>query len=115
MKKFGIINKASAVLVMMTATQAMASDEAIKKTLAGKSIVNEGSEFKLRRNGGITGKAGPNRDIIFKGAWAIRDGKWCRTFTEPKSFAGTECQPMELGDGTITITGRNGPQVWKIK
>lgn len=106
---------ASAFLSVFFATQAVATDADIKKALAGKTIVNEGSEFKLRKNGGLTGKAGPKRDVIFKGAWAIRDGKWCRTFSEPESFAGTECQTLVLGNGTVTITGRSGPQTWEIK
>jgi len=96
---------------------AQSNDEEIKERLAGKTIVTDmnNAEFKLRRNGKITGKAGPNQTIKFTGAWTIRGGKFCRTFSEPESFEGTECQNISFGDGTVTITGRNGPVIWNIE
>lgn len=87
----------------------------IIKAVSGKTLVNETAEFKVRKNGRLIGKAGSKGQVKFKGAWAVRDGKWCRTFTEPAEWAGTECQTATLGDGTITIVGRNGPGVWQIK
>lgn len=110
-----ILGYAIGVLALSMGSPVFADDAAIAKKLSGKTILHEAAEFKIRRNGRLTGKAGPKRDIVFKGAWAIRNGKWCRTFTEPEQWAGTECQPIEFGNGTITITGRNGPQVWQIK
>lgn len=87
----------------------------ITAAISGKSLVRDDAVFDVGSDGSLTGKGGPGMATEFKGAWAIRDGKWCRTFTEPASFAGTECQPADLGDGTITITGRAGPMVWQIQ
>jgi len=89
-----------------------ATDAEIKQRLAGKTISNDIAEFSFRRNGRITGKAG---DLKFKGAWTARNGKFCRTFSEPEEWAGTECQPIEFGSGTVTITGRNGPILYNMK
>lgn len=113
MRKPVLIACVSALIASFGAVQVQADQtEAITKAISGKTIFNDSAEFKVRKNGKLTGKAGKTK---FKGAWAIRKGKWCRTFTEPKKWAGTECQPAKLSGNTITITGRNGPQVWKIK
>lgn len=99
------------------ATASFAADADLKATLSGKTIVSEenNAEFKLRRNGRLTGKAGTNQQVEFSGAWTIRDGRFCRTIQKPESWAGTECQAIELGQGTVTINGRNGPIQYVIK
>ena len=86
--------------------------EKVWKAVSGKTLVNGKPKFKAHRNGRLTGSSGSTK---FKGAWTIRDGSWCRTITEPKEAAGTLCQQTVLGNGTITITGGNGPDVWQIK
>ncbi len=102
-----------AIGLTMPAT-GFADDAALTSALAGKTISSGKAVLKVRKNGRLSGKVGPNGDVKFEGAWTIRDGKWCRTIKEPASFAGTECQAMTLGDGVITITGRNGPVDWQI-
>jgi hypothetical protein len=84
--------------------------------VSGKTLVSEGGEFQVGSNGALSGAIGPNRDTAVAGAWAIRDGQWCRTLTEPARLAGTACQAMTLnGDGTVTIDGVNGPVVYAIR
>lgn len=102
-------------LATALSTPATASDDALKATLAGKTITMEKSVIKMRKNGRMTGKVGPNGDVKLEGAWAIRDGKWCRTIKLPESFAGTECHTVVLGDGTVSFTGSRGTSNWVIK
>lgn len=84
--------------------------------VSGKTLVSEGGEFRVGRDGTLTGAVGPNRDTEVTGAWAIRDGQWCRTLTAPARLAGTACQAMTLnGDGTVTIDGVSGPVVYAIR
>lgn len=113
MKKLFWVACVSALVTSFGTVQVQADQtDAIMKAISGKTIVSETAEFKLRKNGRLTGKAGA---VKFKGAWTVRDGKFCRTMTEPPEWVGTECQPTKLGDGTVAITGRNGTTVWKIK
>lgn len=103
----------AAVTIAFCGTAALSnSDDDIKKRLAGKTIVSGEAQFSFRRNGRITGSF---RDTKFKGAWTARDGKFCRTLTEPEAWVGTECQPISFGEGTVTITGRNGPIEYTFK
>ncbi len=112
MKNFFLGASVSILVSSFGAIQVQADQtDAVMKALSGKTIVSPTAEFKLRKNGRLTGKAG---SLKFKGSWTVRDGDFCRTLTEPKQWAGTECQPTKLGDGTVSITGRNGTNVWKI-
>ncbi len=97
-----------------TASTPSVSTDPITAAVSGKTIVSGNTKFSIGSNGSLSG-IGPDGVTEFKGAWTVRDGKWCRTFTEPATFAGTECQEAVLGDGTITITGRGGPTVWAIQ
>ncbi|MBT8152501.1 hypothetical protein KMP13_01030 [Epibacterium ulvae] len=115
MKNFAIASALALCLTSLNPAPGFASDDAAKAAVAGKTITSGKAVLKVRKNGRLTGKVGPNGDVTFEGAWDIRNGKWCRTITEPASFAGTECQAMTLGDGVITISGRNGPVDWQIK
>jgi len=85
----------------------------IAAQLSGKKLVNERSSFDVNPDGSLTGQAG---DVSFVGAWAIRDGQWCRTLEEPEQFAGTACQDIAFNDdGTVTIDGTNGPVTFNIE
>ncbi|QCO54724.1 hypothetical protein EOK75_02300 [Pseudorhodobacter turbinis] len=111
MKKLFLVACISASIASFGTAQADET-ETIKQAISGKTIVSGTAEIKLSKNGRMTGKAG---STTYKGAWTVRDGKFCRTITEPKKWAGTECQPTKLGGGIISLTGRNGPADWAIK
>lgn len=112
MKKSFLMTCVFAVATSLVSVQAHADQtDTIRKAVSGKTLTNGGTKFKVKRNGRLTGSSGA---LKFKGTWTIRDGQWCRTLTEPANFAGTECQPTELGENTITITGSRGPTVYDI-
>ena len=99
-----------------TAVPAFASsDETLKAAIAGKTLVSGKAQLKARKNGRLSGKVGKNGDVKFEGAWDIRNGQWCRTIKEPKTFAGTKCQAMTLDGDVLTIDGTNGPTSWLVK
>ncbi len=115
MFKFVMSSAFTLVLAAAVPSSALASDADIKAALAGKTITSGKSVIKIRKNGRMTGKVGKNGDVKIEGAWAIRDGKWCRTIKEPQSFSGTECQTLSFGDGTVSFTGSRGTSEWVIK
>lgn len=92
--------------------QSAAPTDPLSNALSGKTIVSENFQASLGSNGSFNGKA--TNGMIFKGAWTVRDGQFCRTLTEPKPFVGTECQNAELGDGTVTLVTQRGPVVYQI-
>ena len=94
-----------------TTTTAPAAVDPITAAVSGKSLVNGDAIFNVGSEGSLTGT---NGTADFVGTWEVRDGKWCRTFSEPANFAGSACQEAVLGDGTITITGERGPITWTI-
>lgn len=104
-----------AVALTLTACAETASTplDPISAQLSGKTLVNESSSFSVNPDGSLIGKVG---DEDFIGAWAIRDGQWCRTFETPARFAGTACQDITFNeDGTVTIDGVNRPQTFNIE
>ena len=83
--------------------------------LAGKTLVNDRGQIAVNTDGTLTGTVGGGSES-FEGAWAVRDGRWCRTITSPARVAGTACQDATLnGDGTVTIDGVNGPVTYEIR
>ena len=113
MKKSILIACVFALTTGFGAVQAQADQtEKVRQAIAGKTLVHGKFKVKAHRNGRLTGSDGSRK---FKGAWTIKEGHWCRTLTEPKEAAGTLCQITKLGDGTLTITGGNGPKVWEIR
>ncbi len=116
MKKY-LFMAASAGLLLSACAETSSSPDAstdpITQAISGKTLVNSAFEFTAGSNGSFIGKTPGGTE--FKGAWTVRDGQFCRTLTEPASFVGTECQDAELGDGTITISGRNGPAIYTIQ
>ena len=92
--------------------QSSAPTDPLTNAISGKTIVSETFQATLGSNGSFNGKT--TDGMVFKGAWTVRNGQFCRTLTEPERFVGTECQNAELGDGTVTITTRRGPVVYQI-
>lgn len=89
----------------------------ITAAISGKRLVAPRGDFiDVGADGRVTGMIGPDQSLALSGVWEIRDGQWCRTLTEPASFAGTACQDATLnGDGTITIVGTNATIIWTIQ
>lgn len=78
-------------------------------SIVGKTLVNGKTEVTLKRNGSLVGTG-------IKGAWQERNGKYCRTLTKPKKFAGTECQVVSLNGDQVTFDNQNGrTSTWTIK
>lgn len=87
----------------------------ITDALAGKTLVAPGQEITAQPDGRLTGKVGKNLDVDLEGTWEIKDGKWCRTLSKPKGAAGSACQDLSIGDGTVTIVGTRGPVEYVLK
>ncbi|WP_420567639.1 lipocalin-like domain-containing protein [Thalassovita sp.] len=80
-----------------------ATGKELKAALSGKTIVHVKNKqtIKINADGTIQGKG-------LSGSWKIKGNKWCRTLTEPKKFAGTECQKVDLEGNTATFHSKNG-------
>ena len=85
----------------------------ITRALAGNSLVLGDSIVNVNADGTLDGTT-PNGEL--RGAWAVRDGRWCRTITLPETNAGTQCQEVELGEGEATLTAADGrASTWQIQ
>ncbi len=82
-------------------------------SIVDKTLLNGAdgeTEVVLRSNGTIGG----NEDIV--GTWEERDGKYCRTLTEPERFAGTECQMVTLNGNEVTFESPGGrTSTWDVQ
>ena len=95
---------------MMTGQAEM---DPITRALAGNTISIGESVVNVNRDGTLDGTT-PNGEL--RGAWAVRDGRWCRTITSPEANAGTQCQEVDLGEGEVTFTAANGQtSTWQIQ
>lgn len=94
-------------LAAVSSTSAFA--DAITEALAGKTMSAPGQEITAHADGRLTGKIGKKLDTDLLGTWEIKNGQWCRTLTKPKGAAGSACQNITMGDGTVIIDGSRGP------
>jgi hypothetical protein len=85
----------------------------IAAAVSGRMLVAGDNVLLAGSDGSLTGTLANGAELT--GAWEVRDGQWCRTLVTPENLAGTDCQAAELGDGTITIEGTNGPTTWTIQ
>lgn len=116
MVRYILISTACLAVAACQSTNEAAQVDPLTAAISGKTLVSEGGEFTLGSNGSLTGMSGPNRDTEVTGAWEIRDGRYCRTITQPERLAGTACQDITLNDdGTVTIDGINGPVVFALR
>ncbi|MGH1356991.1 MAG: hypothetical protein ACRBBS_18225 [Thalassovita sp.] len=101
MHKF-MITSALALSLPFGAAEA-ASKKELVAALSGKTITHtqNKSQIKINADGTMVGKG-------VKGTWKIKGRKWCRTLTEPKQFAGSECQKVDLDGNTITFYSKSG-------
>lgn len=84
-------------------TAEAASKKELLSALSGKTITHtkNKSQIKINTDGTLVGKG-------VKGTWTIKGRKWCRTLTEPKKYAGTACQKVDLDGNTVTFHGEDG-------
>lgn len=87
----------------------------ITEAVSGRTLVAGDTRLTAGENGALVGTLA-NGDTL-SGTWRIRDGKWCRTLSQPARFAGPEvCQDAALTDGLLVIVGSNGsPTAYTIE
>lgn len=88
------------------------SDAEITQRLSGNRITVNNMILEIGPDGSLVGTLAGGGPIA--GSWSIQNGQWCRTFVEPSSSAGTECQDLVVEEETMTVTTANGPQTWKF-
>lgn len=91
-------------LLMAAAGPVLAQD--LKAALSGKTLMSGKNELRLATNGALSGVLGGKDKLT--GAWAVRDGKFCRTIAEPKRLAGTECQTAAIKGKVFSVTNAEG-------
>lgn len=99
-------------LVAVSANSVLA--DPITDALAGKTLRAPGQEITAHADGRLTGKVGANLGTELVGTWEIKNGRWCRTLTQPEAAAGSACQDLAMGDGIVTIEGSRGPVEFTI-
>ncbi|MEP1354484.1 MAG: hypothetical protein ABJX32_16585 [Tateyamaria sp.] len=119
------MKKLSIVLFASTAMLAACGDgysdpasiplDPISQQLVGKRLVSTGMTLHLQEGNRMAGRAGPSGDVNIDGAWQIREGKFCRTISEPVQMVGTECQDISIDGETATLVGRDGPTTFIIE
>ena len=91
-----------------TAASAQATAQ-IQGQLAGKTLTNADSTLALTKDGALIGKS--KSGAVIRGTWEAKDGKFCRTLTEPAAAAGTECQNVTIQGDQLTLVRANGQVV----
>lgn len=114
-KKFPFIIAAGLGIAGCAETTTTEADP-LTTALAGKTLVGEVARIDVHADGTLSGAVGPDLNIPVEGAWEIRNGQWCRTFTTaPEALMGTSCQEARLNDdGTLWVSGVNGPSTFEI-
>ena len=106
MRRFPILLPIAATLVIGACASSPEPDPLIAP-IVGKTLTStEGVTAKLSADGRITGSFG--EDGVIDGVWEMRDGKYCRTLSQPPSFAGTECQNVTITDNTVEFESPTG-------
>jgi hypothetical protein len=86
----------------------------LTQQLVGKTLTNESTKVQLQEFNKLSGRTGPNSDIVIDGAWQVRRGQFCRTITAPEQIAGTECQDVVIDGQTATFKTSRGDQTFII-
>ncbi len=77
-------------------------------SIVGKPLTNGDTTVTIGADGTVTGGG-------FEGVWEERDGKYCRTLTQPAQYAGTECQTVVLNGDQVTFESPQGHSVtWTV-
>ena len=118
MKRFSVVLCAS-VLALTACSQSdpvpQTSQDPITEQLVGKRLVGPGLTLRLLEGNQLAGRAGTGNQVSIDGAWEIREGRFCRTISQPSQLAGTECQDITIDGETATLVGRDGPQTFIIE
>ncbi len=77
------------------------SDAPLYAALAGQTLENRAVSFHLHENGTLSGTG-------VKGTWEVKDGKFCRTLSQPASLAGSDCQAVLFDGDLVTFFRSNG-------
>lgn len=113
MYKMAALVAAGFILIACTETTTAPTDP-ITARLAGNTLFNDNLRFTTNEDGSLVGTTAGGENIA--GTWAVRDGKWCRTLSEPERLVGSACQDITLNDdGTVTIVGVNGPGTFQFE
>lgn len=84
--------------------------------LSGKTLVAGESSIVMGADGKLTGKVGKGGKDVLAGTWSVEGGKLCRTITQPKRLAGSECQTAVLKRNKLTITRADGSATeWAVE
>ncbi|MFD3190618.1 hypothetical protein ACFMPD_10125 [Sedimentitalea sp. HM32M-2] len=79
------------------------SDTDFRKLVVGKKVQYDWGYVVAKRNGALRGEANGK---ALKGAWAWRDGFWCRTLETHR--ADTDCQVAEINGKQVRFTRKRG-------
>lgn len=96
-------------MIACSTTNEVIADDPLTAAISGKTLVQGDNRILFSPNGRLSGTLANGDEVA--GAWAIRDGRYCRTLTSPERVAGTVCQDVELGEQTVSFDGN----VWAIE
>lgn len=103
--------KVGAVLALAACVPAPRAqgDRAIYEALANRTLVLGTSTLNLAADGRLDGVSVDGLPVA--GTWAVRDGLWCRSLTQPALVAGTACErPLFEGD-RVTFVRESGTSI----
>ncbi|MCV6585144.1 MAG: hypothetical protein OIF47_06380 [Marinibacterium sp.] len=88
-------------LVLAACDIPTAAVDPLNAALSGKTLTSGSTTIMLGSDGTISGDG-------VAGTWEIRDGKFCRTLTQPESLQGSECQTVTLDGDKATFQSPTG-------
>ncbi|MDR9393564.1 hypothetical protein [Roseovarius sp. SYSU LYC5161] len=98
---------AGVILTGCMSTAPMEETDPLQARLSGMTGVHEsGTTVTLGEDGSVSGTTQNGEAII--GLWEVRDGRYCRTLTAPKSLAGSGCQDVEFDGNKAIFTKDDG-------
>jgi hypothetical protein len=108
-----MITRTVSTLICFVLFAQIAQAQNLSEALAGKTLTSEKNSLLLSKDGRLTGVLGKDKLV---GAWTIRDGKFCRTISEPVRHAGTACQSVKIDGKVVTFMRADGtPQAWSME
>lgn len=109
-----MITRTVSTLICFVLCAQIAQAQNLTEALAGKTLTSGNNSLVLSKDGRLTGVLGGKDKLV--GAWTIRDGKYCRTISEPKRFEGTACQSVKIDGKVVTFIRADGtPQAWSME
>ncbi|RVT83941.1 hypothetical protein DXV76_09510 [Rhodobacteraceae bacterium CCMM004] len=107
---------ASLAIVSLAGCQASTGGETVRQSMSApwlsivdKTLVSGESRVVVKSDGTVVGTG-------IRGTWEERDGRYCRTLTEPARFAGTECQVVTLNGNQVSFDNQMGRvSTWTVQ